>query len=128
MKWGYLSGTRVAATPLCIRISELEAATSEGRLAWVVKRRFRWIRKPVPETPLTALVVIVTIAWFFPVKIAPFILSDLLTPLQKHHDSLRPPISFMWVTRVMGIFNSLDLSNQCNVASISVTMKKRREK
>lgn len=54
------------------------------------------MRNPVPETPLSVevvVVVIVAMAWPFPEKMAPFILSDLLTPLQKHHDSLKPPMA-----------------------------------
>ena len=55
-------------------------------LPWVVRRRFRWIKNPVPEAPPS----IVAMAWPLPEKMAAFIRSDLLTPLQKHHDSLRP--------------------------------------
>lgn len=82
----YLWGTRLAATPFCSRISELSAAAIDGRLTWVVKRRFLCIKNPVPEPEILAIAVA------FPEKMAAFILSDLLTPLQKHHDSLRPPI------------------------------------
>lgn len=113
---GYLWGARVAATPLCSRISAVSAATTDGRLAWVVNRRFLWIKNPVPEAPLGAAVAaIVAMAWAFPVKIAAFILSDLLTPLQKHHDSLRltPPI-------IMGVSKDFNLGDLMLLLLINV--------
>lgn len=117
---GYLWGARVAATPLCSRISAVSAATTDGRLAWVVNRRFRWIKNPVPKAPLgtaavEAVAVIVAMAWAFPVKIAAFILSDLLTPLQKHHDSLRltPPI-------IMGVSKDFNLGDLMLLLLINV--------
>ena len=86
-----LWGTRVAATPFWRRISQPSAAAIEGMLTWAVKRRFRWIRNPVPEIPL-AVADILAIAGPLPVKRAAFNFSDLPTPLQKHHDSLKTPI------------------------------------
>lgn len=50
------------------------------------------MRNPVTEIPSAAAPVILAIAGALLEKMVPFILSVLLTPLQKHHDSLKPPI------------------------------------
>lgn len=54
-------------------------------MACVVRRRFRWIRNPVPET--NPSVEIRAIAGPLPEKMEALVLSDLPPPLQKHHDS-----------------------------------------
>lgn len=67
----------------------------------MVNRRLRWIKNPVPEISFPAPEIQAN-AGALLLKMAAFIFSDLLTPLQKHHDSLRPPISEAWGFDQMG--------------------------
>lgn len=85
----------------------------------MVRRRFRWIRNPVPEPEPEIL----AMAGPLPEKIAPFILSDLPTPLQKHHDSANTPIADCFAVGEVGRFGQCQRvrSRKCGIFSTKVS-------